>query len=242
LKTSESIGAISAALVDFQADVLNPPRTAENPFFKNRYTPLGDLLKLMRPILSKHDLAVIQTAGGDGATISIYTTIIHKSGEFIEACPLILALDKPTPQGAGSAITYGRRYALSAMLGIASEDDDDAQAAEPNGKKAAKKPAKKLSANPTDTRAKLLTKLWIVAKKTFGDYDDDEVKRILHTYIEDEFGLQSSKDLDIQQMEIVLDWLEDWGQPDVTPQRQEDEPPVSHSTSSPAAPKKGVKA
>ncbi len=125
MKASESIKNLAAALVKFQAEVKNPPNTADNPFFKSKYAPLNDVLNLVRPLLSKHGLGVIQAPSGDGKDITLTTMLIHESGEWVELEPLTLQADKPTAQGAGSAITYARRYALSAALGISSEDDDD---------------------------------------------------------------------------------------------------------------------
>lgn len=125
MRTSDSIKSIAKAISAFQAEVKNPANTEENPFFKSKYAPLNDILNLVRPLLSKHGLSIIQSPAGDGQNIAITTLITHESGEWIESDPLTLKADKATAQGAGSAITYARRYALSAMLGISSEDDDD---------------------------------------------------------------------------------------------------------------------
>jgi hypothetical protein len=228
MKSSDSIAKLSTALSAFQAVVENPPNTAENPFFKSHYAPLNDILKRYRPELAKQGLSIIQSASGDGETVAISTRLMHNSGEWIETEPLVLRPDKLTPQGAGSAITYGRRYAISAVLGISSEDDDDGNIAEAKEKGAAKKPAK-----PKGTREKLLAKVWITAKEAFADYDDEEIKRILHEYIADEFELESSKDLDIRQLETTLEWLEDWKQP---PGPSEASDPAASSGSTPDSP------
>lgn len=135
MNKSESIKNIASALAKFQAEVINPKNTQNNPFYNSKYAPLQDVLNLVRPLLSKYGLSVIQHPSGDGVNISISTMLLHESGEWIEFEPLVLKADKATPQGAGSAITYGRRYALSAVLGIASEDDDDANAYESVPKK-----------------------------------------------------------------------------------------------------------
>jgi hypothetical protein len=130
MQTSESIASIAKALSEFQGEVKNPANTADNPFFKSKYAPLSDILNLVRPTLAKYGLSVIQAPSGDGDKIIITTRLMHSSGEWIEACPLSLKADKATAQGAGSAITYGRRYSLAAILGISSEDDDDGNGAE----------------------------------------------------------------------------------------------------------------
>ena len=134
MNKSESITALAKALTKFQAEVSNPKNTAINPHFKSKYAPLQDILALVRPVLSKYGLSVVQFPSGNGQDIIISTILMHESGEWLEADPLTLKADKPTAQGAGSAITYGRRYTLSAILGISSEDDNDGNIAD-KGKK-----------------------------------------------------------------------------------------------------------
>lgn len=125
MNKSESIKNIAKALSDFQAEVKNPANTADNPFFKSKYAPLPEILNEARPLLAKHGLAIIQSPSGNGQDISITTLLMHTSGEWIETDVLTAKADKATAQGAGSAITYIRRYSLSAVLGISSEDDND---------------------------------------------------------------------------------------------------------------------
>ncbi|MGE5328094.1 MAG: ERF family protein [Deltaproteobacteria bacterium] len=132
MNKSESIQKIAQALSNLQSEIKNPANTANNPFFNSKYAPLPDILNESRPLLAKHGLSVLQSPSGDGQNISITTLLMHTSGEWIETEPLTLKADKATAQGAGSAITYARRYALSAVLGISSEDDDDGNHASNN--------------------------------------------------------------------------------------------------------------
>lgn len=147
---SESIENLAKAFVKFQAEVTNPANTADNPFFKSRYAPLNEVLNLVRPILTKYGLAVIQNPSTQGESVTVTTIIIHESGEWIKLDPLTLKADKNTAQGVGSAITYARRYALSAALGISSEDDDDGNIASGNEKqsKTQQKPKIQPKQNP----------------------------------------------------------------------------------------------
>lgn len=147
---SESIENLAKAFVKFQAEVTNPANTADNPFFKSRYAPLNEVLNLVRPILTKYGLAVIQNPSTQGESVTVTTIIIHESGEWIKLDPLTLKADKNTAQGVGSAITYARRYALSAALGISSEDDDDGNIASGNEKqsKTQQKPKTQPKQNP----------------------------------------------------------------------------------------------
>ena len=133
MKKSESIANLAQALCLFQGEVTNPKNTANNPFYKSTYSPLSEVINTIRPILSKHGLSVLQSPSGDGEHIIVTTLLMHLSGEWIEGEPLVLKADKITAQGAGSAISYGRRYSLSAILGISSEDDDGNHASGNNG-------------------------------------------------------------------------------------------------------------
>ena len=126
MEKSESIKNLTAALAKAQSALSNAKNTADNPFYKSKYAPLGDVLDLIRPVLAKNDLSVVQyPSSQDGKAVSIHTMLIHASGEYIDFDPLTLTAEKITPQGAGAAITYGRRYTVSGIFNIASEDDDD---------------------------------------------------------------------------------------------------------------------
>lgn len=126
---SESISKIAAALVAFSGEVKSIEKDATNPHFKSAYTTLDHMIDETKPLLNKHGLTVMQFPGGDGERITIRTMILHSSGEWIESEPLTLRPVKVDPQGAGSAITYGRRYSYAAALSLSLGDDDDANGA-----------------------------------------------------------------------------------------------------------------
>ena len=144
MEHSESIGKLAAALAAFQAEVKDPARDGQNPHFRSKYVQIDGLLAAVRPMLAKNGLSVIQSTGGNGQDISVTTEILHTSGEWIRTDALVLKAVKADPQGAGSAVTYGRRYSLSAALGVAWDDDDDGNAASsaPAKKAEQKKPRK----------------------------------------------------------------------------------------------------
>jgi len=131
MTTSEKIGAIAQAIVKAQAEMPKLLADSDNPYYKSKYIALADLIKEVRPILAKHGLAVIQGVSGDGEKAVIITTrIIHESGEWIEEAftmPVVAkGAKEATPQDYGAAVTYARRYSLAGILGVASEEDDDA--------------------------------------------------------------------------------------------------------------------
>jgi hypothetical protein len=133
--------AYSKALVAAVGELSNVAKTAANPYFKSKYAPLDAIIDATRPVLSKHGLAVIQQPLFMEGTAGVETTILH-SGGYSTTSTLLLPLKDQSPQGVGSAITYARRYALAAVLGIASEDDDDGNISTGLAKKPEPAPAK----------------------------------------------------------------------------------------------------
>lgn len=125
MQSSEKVESLATALSKFQGEVKNAQGTADNPYFNSKYSPLGEVLNTVRPILAKHGLSVMQMPAGDGQNITCKTLVLHQSGEWIMSDELVLKADRVTAQGAGSAVTYARRYQISAVLGIATEEDDD---------------------------------------------------------------------------------------------------------------------
>lgn len=124
---SESIAAFAPAFVELQSKLPTLERTAES--HHGKYVPLAGMLEAVKDLLHEEGFAVAQACtGGDGGHVSVTTVLLHKSGEWMRA-----TLSMPTggngAQGVGSAITYGRRYALGAILSLATETDDDGHAA-----------------------------------------------------------------------------------------------------------------
>jgi hypothetical protein len=136
MNRSESIKEIAVALCKFQAEVKNPSNNATNPMYKSKYSTLDNVINTVKPILSKFGLSYIQSpsTSEDGLHMGTITLLMHESGEWIESDPVVLPAYKLGKDGvkiydaqaAGIAITYGRRYSLSSLLGVSSEDDDDA--------------------------------------------------------------------------------------------------------------------
>lgn len=136
MEKSSSLVELTKALVAFQAEIGPIAYDADNPFFKSKYATLAQLVKKASPIVAKHGLAVIQPLGGTGA---VTTILLHTSGEFIQDT-MELKPVKDDPQGHGSSITYARRYGYASILGLVSEEDDDANTATDIKKKEYKKP------------------------------------------------------------------------------------------------------
>ena len=135
---SSSIAKLTQALVKAQVAMRPAKKSSENPYFKSNYADLAAVWEVAQQPIADNGLAVLQPISStpDGRIIHVTTILSHVSGESISS---VLALipkaenQSVSPQAAGSAITYGRRYALQSMLGIVS-DDDDGEGAEGRGK------------------------------------------------------------------------------------------------------------
>lgn len=129
MKTSESINELAKALASFQSEVKQPEKSGENPHFKSKYVTLDGTVKAIHECAPKHGLSYTQIPVSDETGVGVITVIFHQSGQFIEFEPFMLPLDRKNAQGVGSALTYSKRYALSAAFGIVSDVDDDGNAA-----------------------------------------------------------------------------------------------------------------
>lgn len=121
---SEETDKLASAFVKAQAQVQDAQRNAENPHFGSRYADLASTYDACRKALEDQDLAVLQGVRSTPDGDRLVTRLIHGSGQWIEDDGVPLLLTKQDMQGLGSALTYARRYGLSAQLGIAPEDDD----------------------------------------------------------------------------------------------------------------------
>jgi hypothetical protein len=120
---------IATALAKAQAEMGKALKQSDNPHFKSKYADLGNVMDACLPALNAAGIAVIQPTGEDEHGRYVETVLIHgESGESL-TCRVPLIVSKNDMQGYGSAVTYGRRYGLMAMAGIAPEDDDGNAAA-----------------------------------------------------------------------------------------------------------------
>jgi hypothetical protein len=126
MKTSDSIDQIATALAAAQAEMKNATLNKVNPHFKSRYADLAGIRDTVIPSLSKHGISVVQMTGVADTGLTVATRLMHSSGQWLESTYPV-SYDKP--QAMGSAITYARRYSLSAICCISADDDDDANAA-----------------------------------------------------------------------------------------------------------------
>ena len=135
-RTSETLGELGKALAEAQSEFPTIPktktvevRTHDGKSYKYSYADLADILKVIVPITSKHGLSVVQIPIVSNKGNTLVTRLLHSSGEWMES-ELPLRQQRDGAQALGSALTYMRRYALSSMLNIATDVDDDGQIAD----------------------------------------------------------------------------------------------------------------
>jgi len=127
IEKSEQINELAAALSKAQGSIKNAAKDSFNPHFKSKYADLASVIDATKEALAANGLAVSQMPEAVDGRVFITTMLLHSSGQWLSST-LMLIPDKTNCQGIGSAITYGRRYGMSAILGI-SQDDDDAEGA-----------------------------------------------------------------------------------------------------------------
>lgn len=126
---SEQINELAAALAKAQGQIEGAKKSSSNPFFKSKYADLAECWNTCREVLTANEISVIQMPEeiNENGRLNITTMLAHSSGQYISST-LTMTVTKLDPQAIGSAITYGRRYALAAMVGLAQEDDDGEKA------------------------------------------------------------------------------------------------------------------
>jgi len=134
METSPTLAKLAEALGVFHLEVKPVKKSAENPFFKSSYADLSSILAVQAPLL-KAKLSFVQFPVGEN---TLTTMLMHESGEWMRSNYTLKPV-KADPQSAGSAITYARRYALGAILGLSTEEDDDGAKASNTTKKTADK-------------------------------------------------------------------------------------------------------
>jgi hypothetical protein len=145
--SSETTATLCAALVAAQAGLKPIAKDGKNPAFRSRYATLDGIMETVRPALAAHGLAVVQGVvhpetgeGGRLVGIMVETRLVHTSGEWL-ASVVPVPVAKGDAHGLGSALSYGRRYGISALLALSTDEDDD-------GNAAAKAPPAKPQAKP----------------------------------------------------------------------------------------------
>lgn len=128
MNKSEQINELALALSKAQSQMKAAPKMKTNPFFKSKYADLAAIWDCCREPLGNNGLSVVQMPEDNDKGFMLVTMLMHESGQWISSEYNVPVL-KADQQALGSAITYAKRYALSAMIGIVSDEDDDGNAA-----------------------------------------------------------------------------------------------------------------
>ena len=122
---SETIGKLAGALAKAQGDMTMVEAKSNNPFFNSKYASLSAVLEVALPKLNANGIALVQGNRWDAVDNGFYITsmLMHSSGEWIKS-EIRMPISKKDAHGIGAATTYGRRYLLSSMVGVAQADDD----------------------------------------------------------------------------------------------------------------------
>jgi len=129
IKQSESLAALAPALAKAQSQIKVAVKDAVNPHFRSKYADLGAVWDACRDALTSNGLSIVQMpVDSEPGRVALCTMLLHSSGEFLTST-VSTKITKDDPQGVGSALTYLRRYALAACVGVVADEDDDGNAA-----------------------------------------------------------------------------------------------------------------
>ena len=207
MEQSATIAELAKALSKAQGEIKGAIKDSNNPFFNKTYADLSSVWEACRKPLSSNGLAVIQTCCSEGLdVVVIETTLAHGSGEWVRG-KLAMKPVKIDPQGVGSCITYARRYALAAIVGVAPEDDDGNEATKGDQKKTKSEEPKKsdLKEPPPEPKTSCITDAQ--RKRLFAIVGDSGIKESeLKLYLKNIFGIESSKDILKTNYDEICKW------------------------------------
>ena len=162
MNKSDNINELATALAKAQGAMRFAIKDADNPFFKSKYADLSSIVEAIRDALSGNGLSYMQHLHpSEKHEVCVETVLLHASGQWVSCGTLTVPVSKHDAQGFGSALTYARRYSLSAAVGVVADDDDGNAAAAaapkaPAPKAAAQKPvAKEVPANVKEKAAEI---------------------------------------------------------------------------------------
>lgn len=196
------INELAKALAKAQAEIANAHKDKKNPFFKSTYADLASVWDAIRAPMTKNGLSIVQTPiDGLNGPVGLTTILMHESGQYIESTFYMKPV-KDDPQGRGSCITYMRRYALQAIMGVCPADDDGNGASQPKqGMQVSTQGAQLPPAEKGPSEAQLKR---LFAIKSQNDWNDNQVK----AHMLANFNKTSSKDLTWKEYDSICKYIE----------------------------------
>jgi hypothetical protein len=189
---------IVAALGDMPEIVAE--QTADAGTYKYRYADLASIMRAVRPVLAKHGLAVSQPFTSTVETVTVETRLLHRSGDTYDGGSVTRPAP-PTPQQIGSLVTYLRRYALCALLGIAVDDDDGSSAA-PTSPRVARTPRR--AGQLTDAQTRAVMRLFGELGLSGPEMRDDRLSLIVEIIGRE---IDTTKDVTRDEASLLIDEL-----------------------------------
>lgn len=181
MNLDHSNAALFAALALAQAEVENATKASTNPHFKSKYADLAEVLNTVRPVYSKHGIAIVQSTGFDGGMVSVTTALVHKEGGYITSVASCTPA-KTDGQGIGASTTYLRRYSLAAATGVAQEDLDGNDSAHNRPAAAPAKPSNALLdllAATEDTTSEEALRTLYKATESLSEHEKGEARKAI---------------------------------------------------------------
>ncbi len=215
MNKSESIKELATALAKAQGAMRFAIKDANNPFFKSKYADLSSIVEAIRESLAGNGLSYMQHLHpSEKHEVCVETIILHASGQWISCGTLTVPVSKHDAQGFGSALTYARRYSLSAAVGVVA-DDDDGNAAAQAAPKAAAPAAPKAKTTPMPAKVKeALAKGTISGDPNEGNLDDiaafkptqETLGKVIHAFASIGFTLPM---LEKEYGKPISEWMND---------------------------------
>ena len=182
MKKSENIDKLAMALVKAQSEMGGAVKDSNNPFFKSKYADLTSVWKACKVALHDNGFSVIQSPISNDNRIGVSTMLLHSSGQYIEDEFTLGVKKENDPQADGSSITYARRYALAAFVGVCPVDDDGEAAMlrnkKPDPKAAFLETMKGYAKNHTD-----------IYNEVLGEFSTTSAKLIKNPQVQEEIIL-----------------------------------------------------
>ena len=194
MERSENINELAAALAKAQGAMSHAVKDSLNPGYKSRYADLASVWEACRKPLADNGLSVTQLPEPAETGLRLNTILMHTSGQFISS-QIQMPLMKADPQGYGSALTYARRYALAAIVGVYQDDDDANSATEQHNKAAAQQPVQSKPEMASEAQVKA-----IFAKGSALGMDNAAVIKTLNK----QYGISKLEELSKRQASEVL--------------------------------------
>lgn len=196
---SENINELFTALAKAQATMKEASKDGVNPFHKSKYATLDSIWDACRDSLTNNGLSVIQTVDTVETKMVLCTILGHVSGQWIKGnMPIII--DKPTPQSLGSALTYAKRYSLAALVGISSNEDDDAESVQQQYRE----PKKNTNQNHLrDSEAIIDENQLSQINRACQDLPKERLEN-MNKYISKTFGVDDYKSMKKKDFEIIM--------------------------------------